>query len=111
MLFQLGQAAGKQAGGIAGGMTPMVERLLGLKLVLGVLLPDVTLGVLAGMIVELQIRFGVFLRRLGIGEQLFARLLEVIVVELDFSGAKAPLRRPMIDVLAITPVVAGQRDE
>src|SRR5882762_5667796 len=111
MLFELGQPAGKQADRIAGRVAAVIERLLGLKLYLGVLLADVTFGVFAGMIVKLQIRFGVAFGRFGVGEQLLARLLEVIVVELDFAGAKAPLRRPMINVLAIASIVAGERDE
>ena len=111
MLLELGQAAGKQAHGVAGRMAPVVERLLGLELDLGIHLADVALGMLSGMVVELHVRFRVPLGRLRVGEQLLARLLEVVVVELDLAGAEAPFRRPVIDVLAIAPVVAGERNE
>jgi hypothetical protein len=100
----------------------MIERLLGLELHLGVFLADLLvldvisaalgLHVFVGrMVVELHVRLGVLLRPVRVGDQLLARLLEVVVVVLDLSGAESPLRRPVIDMFAVAPLVAAECDE
>src|SRR5579859_5717151 len=99
MFFNGQEAAGKDRRGIAFDQAAMVGGLLGLEPETRQLLALVLVVILAREVVHLELRMGIFFGCLRGSQQVLLRLQVVIVVELNFAGAKAPLRYPAVKML------------
>src|SRR5579883_1158122 len=88
--LQRDEAAGEQGQRRARAGAAIVERLRRLGLDLGELVADAAVGILADIVVHLHRIVGVAAGLLGIGEQIGAGLVVIVVVQLEdaaFHGA------------------------
>ena len=103
---QRGQAAGKQADGVAVAEAAAVVRLLGLVAHLGIGLALRLVLVFAGIVVELQRSMAVFARFVRIARHVGVRRHVVVVAQLHLAGAEVPPGAPVLDIF-LAHLVAG----
>src|SRR3954471_20495750 len=99
MLLDGDQAAGVQRCRIAPDVAPVIKRLLGFESEASKVFAFVFVVVLSGEVVNLQLGMLVLFGRLGWRKEVLFRLQVIVVVELDFAGAKAPLGNPVVNML------------
>src|ERR1700678_1158210 len=108
MLFYCDQTARMQRGGIAVDDAAMVHSLFGLETEAGQFLSLVFLVVFARIVINFEFCMGVFLRTFRWRQQILLWVQIVVIVELDFSGAKPALRNPVVQVLLSPKFALGE---
>ena len=98
-----GQPAGKHADRIALRIAAAVLCLFGFEPHVGVAVAVGRLHIFSRIVIDFHRALLIGRIRLFAGGQILAGLFEIIVVEFEFAGAEAPLRRPFVKMFLIVP--------